>query len=150
MRRNALNRVDQIGQPLEREILALHRNDDAVRCAKTIQRQQRQRGRAVDQNELVLIVHRSQRVLQPCFAMIQIDELYFGTRQFAVGAENVVAAVFSMLARGPHSAMPSSTWYTRGRKRALVDSAPHRAIALRIQIDQQYALTMRCDSRRPD
>ena len=47
------DRVDQIGQAFEREVLALHRHDDAMRGAETVEREQTERRRAIDQDEVV-------------------------------------------------------------------------------------------------
>ena len=57
-----LDRVDEVRQPFEREVLALHRDHHAVRGAQAVERQQRQCRRAVDQHEIVVAYDRRQRI----------------------------------------------------------------------------------------
>jgi hypothetical protein len=49
-----LDGVDQVRQAFEREVLALHRHDHAVRRAQAVEGEQAQRRRAVDQHEVVV------------------------------------------------------------------------------------------------
>ena len=53
-----LDGVDQIGQALQGKVLALHRHNHAVRTAQTIEREHGERGRAIDQDEIVLSADR--------------------------------------------------------------------------------------------
>ena len=53
-----------------------------------------------------------------------------------------------MLPRAPYIGHSEQHLINRGGKRALVDSTSHRAVALRVEIDQQYALAMRRNSGR--
>src|SRR5690606_38830249 len=54
---DALDSIYQVGQTLERKVLALHGNDDAMRRSESIERQQGKRRRAINQNEIVLVHH---------------------------------------------------------------------------------------------
>ena len=54
MRAHLLHRLHEIGQSFERVVLALHRDQHRVGRAQAVQRQQRQRRRAVEQDEVVV------------------------------------------------------------------------------------------------
>ena len=49
-----LDRLQHVGEPLERVVLALERDDDALRRDEPVQREEPERGRAVDDDVLVL------------------------------------------------------------------------------------------------
>ena len=87
---------------------------------------------------------RGKRRLQARFAVLHIDHFDFGAGQFAVGRHHVVVAAGRTLTRDlPMSASPEQHVVDRARQRALVDAAAHGRVALRIEIDQQYALLRR-------
>ncbi|MNX70563.1 hypothetical protein D3C86_1018250 [compost metagenome] len=75
---DALDGVDQIGKPFQREILALHRDDHTVGRGKAVKRQQRQRGRTIDQHEVVLAGDGVERGLQLAFALIHLHQVDLG------------------------------------------------------------------------
>jgi hypothetical protein len=104
-----LDRVDQVGQAFERVVLALHRDDHAVRRAQAVQGQHRQRRRAVDQDEIVVGIDLGQRVLQAALAVVQLHHLDFGAGQLAIRGQHVEAPASRWRASGT-SASPSSTW----------------------------------------
>ena len=54
VRAHFLHRLHEIGQPLERVVLALHRNQHRVGRAQAVQREQRQRRRTIEQDEIVI------------------------------------------------------------------------------------------------
>ena len=87
-----LDGVDQIGQPLQRKILALHRHNHAVGTAQTVQGEHGQARRAIDQHEVVFMRHSGHSSLDALFAPLHIDQLDLGTRQIAVRTQNIVAA----------------------------------------------------------
>ena len=104
IRVNLLDRVDQIGQAFEREILALHRDDHAVGGAQTVQREQRQSRRAIDEDEIVFGFDFRQRLAQHAFAVFHADQFNLGARQFAVGRQDVVA---DRICTSPRFELPS-------------------------------------------
>ena len=55
--RTLRDRLHQVGQAFQRVVLALHRDQHAVGGAQAVQRQQRQRRRAVEQDEVVVGRH---------------------------------------------------------------------------------------------
>ncbi|MNE90186.1 hypothetical protein D3C80_1876740 [compost metagenome] len=70
-----------------------------MRRAQPVQRQQRQRRRAVDQHEVVLAVDFIDGLLEPALAVIEFDQFDFRTGQLAVGRQHVVPAGLGFLAR---------------------------------------------------
>ena len=59
-----LDGADQRRQPLERVVLALHRDEHALRGDQRVQREHVQRRRAVDEDDFVLVVDGLERVAQ--------------------------------------------------------------------------------------
>ena len=140
-----LDRVDQVGQPFEREVLALHRHDDAMGGTQAVEREQAERGRAIDQDEVVFGADRSQCRAQTLLATIEADHFDFGTGQFAVGAQDVVAAARRLQLLGfdtrfGHGCRLEQHVIHRQLQLALVDPGPHGRVALRIEIDHEHAL----------
>ena len=56
-----LDRVQQLGQALERVVLALDRHEHAVGRRERVHGQRPQRGRAVDEDEVVAVPRRRER-----------------------------------------------------------------------------------------
>src|SRR5580698_4157769 len=90
VRVHLLDRVDEVRQPLQREVFALHGYDDAIRRAQAVERQQRQSRRAIDQDEIVVIRDFRQRVAQYPFTTFHAHQFDLGTRQLAVRGKHVV------------------------------------------------------------
>ena len=127
-------------RPSEREVFALHRHDHAMGAAQAVEREQAQRGRAVDQHEVVVGGHSGQCTAQAFVAMFQFHQLHFGAGQFAVGAHHVVAARLRTAARFGDAGRLQQHVIHREFEGALVHARAHRGIALRVQVDHQHAL----------
>ena len=134
------NGVDQIGQAFQRKVFTLHGHDHAMRCAQAVEREQRQRRRAVNQDEVVVVLDLGQRQLQALFAAVLGDQFHFGASQFAVGTEHVIAALLGRASCFLDAAFLQQYVVHAGVQIALVEVGSHGGIALRIQIDQQHAL----------
>ena len=63
-RLDLLDGADQRRQPFERVVLALHRDQHALRRDQRVQREHVQRRRAVDEDDFVLVVDGLERVAQ--------------------------------------------------------------------------------------
>ena len=135
-----LDGVDQIRQAFQCVVLALHRNDDAVGSAQPVQGQHGEAGRAVDEDEVVFILHRRECVLEALLAVFQLDQINLGTGQFAVGGEQIVAGNIGAHPRGGHILMPDQHLVHGMGHRTLVYARAHGGIALGIEVDQQHAL----------
>ena len=68
-------RRHQVGQPLERVIFALHRDQNAVGGAEGVQREQLERGRAVDENVVVAVAQECETLLQAIFPLFDPNQL---------------------------------------------------------------------------
>ncbi|CAN4028075.1 RNA polymerase sigma factor sigM, partial [Dysosmobacter welbionis] len=88
------HRVHQVTEALQSVVFALHRHQDGVRGAEGVQRQQFQRGGAVDEQEVVAIFYLVQRVPQKEFPALHADQFDPGAGQRLVGGENI--AVFGV------------------------------------------------------
>ena len=99
VRVHLLDRVDQVREPFESEVLALHRHDDAVRARQAVQGQQAEAGRTVDEHEVVVGGGGGKRAAQALVAPLEPDQLHLGAGELAVRADDVVAALGARLAR---------------------------------------------------
>ena len=132
--------VDQVGQSFQGKVFALHRNDHAVCGAQTIECEQAQSRRAINQNEVVIGIHRGEGRFQTDFAPFLVDQLHLCTGQFAVGSQHVVSACITRNACLGHTGfLQQHVVHTVGEL-ALVHVRAHRCVALRIHIHQQHAL----------
>jgi hypothetical protein len=83
--------VQQQRDAAQAEELALQRDEHAVRDGQRVDRQQAQRGLAVDQDEVVLLADRAQHPGQRHLAGDLVDQLDLGGRQVDVGGQQVQA-----------------------------------------------------------
>jgi len=97
-------RPHQVGESLERVVLALHRDDHGVGRGEAVHGEHVERRRAVDEHVVVVVEHGGERFAQTVLAAIDRDELDLGAGERAVGADDVVAAS----ARHARLAMPYS------------------------------------------
>ena len=79
----------QLAQSLERVILALERNQKAVRCAQAVERQQAERRRAVDEHIIVFVLDLVEHELEPRLAVIHCDQIELCTRKIDVCADDI-------------------------------------------------------------
>ena len=84
-----LDRVEQRAQAFQRVVLALHRHDDRVGRGQRVERQQRQRRRAVDEDEVVVVAQRLQRALEPLLAAFLVHQLDLDRGQVDVARQQV-------------------------------------------------------------
>src|SRR5690606_40319810 len=69
-----LDGIHQVGKPFQGEVLALHGDDDPGRSRQAVERQQRERWRAVDEYEIVLMPHAVDRELQTGFPIVHLHK----------------------------------------------------------------------------
>jgi len=87
-----LDRVNKIGKPLERVVLALHRDHHRIGRHQSVQGEYVQGRRAVEQDEFVLPGDRLEGAFQARFAVLEVDQLYFSAGKVAVGGNQIVPA----------------------------------------------------------
>ena len=84
---DAAHRADEIGEPFEREVLAVQRNQHGVGGDERVERQQAERRRAVDEDVVEVVAHRREQRAQPFFARGERDQFDFGAGEIAVGGD---------------------------------------------------------------
>jgi hypothetical protein len=135
-----LDGVDQIGQAFERKVFALHGHDDAVRAAQAVEREHGQRRRAIDEHEVVVGLHFGQGRLEALLAPLDVYQLHLGAGQFAVGSQQLVAALFCRHRRLAHRGRFQQHVVHRELELALVHARAHGGIALRVEVDHEHTL----------
>ena len=78
---------------VQRIVLALHRDEHTVAGAQAVEGEQIQTGRAVDKDEVVVLLHLSQRLAQTPFTAGQVDHFQAGAGQTGVGADDIGAVL---------------------------------------------------------
>ena len=66
---HAAHRADEIGEPFEREVLAVQRNQHGVGGDERVEREQAERRRAVDEDVVEVVAQRREQRAQPLFAL---------------------------------------------------------------------------------
>jgi hypothetical protein len=79
----------QIGQALQRKILALHRDQNRIGGAKTVQGEHFQRWGAIDEDDIILVFYGVQRFLQPVFPVVGTDQLHGRTGKVCRGGQDI-------------------------------------------------------------
>jgi hypothetical protein len=86
---NALNCIHQFGDAFKGEEFTLDRYEDGIRGDKGIQGKEIQRGRAIDQDEVVLFTEWCDFLLQAKFPPIRVHKLKIGAYQVLVARYEV-------------------------------------------------------------
>ena len=81
--------IHQFRKPLQRIILALNGDQHRIAGAKTVDSQQIQRGRAVNEQIIAQRYQRCQDAAQAVFAPAQLHQLHHSTCQLRVGSNQV-------------------------------------------------------------
>ncbi len=131
---------DQIGQPLQRVIFALHRDQHRLRRRKGVDGQQIQGRRTIQQHEIVVVGHLRQRDFQPQVALLQIHQVDFRASEFAIGRNEVEMAGFRTHPCVAHADLVEQDLVNRRQRGALLDACAHGRVALRVEVGEQHAL----------
>ncbi len=133
-----LDRVHQVAQAFEREVLALHRHHHAMGAGQAVEGEQAEAGRAVDEDEVVGFVDRGEGAAKAPVAALDADQLHLRAGELAVGADNVVAALRARPLRLVDRGAFQQDVVDAGIEGALVDPRAHGGIALGIEVDHQH------------
>ena len=82
---NQAERVEELDEPLEREVLGLDGNDHAVGGGEGVDRHRPQRRRAVEQRQLEALAHGPERVAQPALGALDPGQLDRGAGEVTAG-----------------------------------------------------------------
>ena len=86
------DRIHEIGEPLERVVLALHRDHHRIGCDQSIHREHIERRGTVEQDEFVLAGDRFERAFQARLAVLEVDQFHLRAGKVAVGGNQIVPA----------------------------------------------------------
>jgi DNA-binding winged helix-turn-helix (wHTH) protein len=105
MVRDQANRREQLAEPLEGEVLALDGYQRRVGCGQRIEREQAERGRAVDQDVVELTSNRVEQAAEATLPLLDRRELHLGTGEgdrrgnegqpFDLGVDDILTVPFS-------------------------------------------------------
>ena len=133
-RPDELDRVEQLGEPLERVVLALHRDEDAVGGRERVDRQRAERRRAVDEDEGVALARRRERVAEEGLAVLAAGELDRGAGEVGSRRDEVEVGkpgrVHELLERRAVEEVVG-----RGAVRPLAE--PRGRVRLRVEVDDE-------------
>ena len=130
--------VDQGGEPLQRVIFALHGHQHGVGGGHGVHGQHVERGRAVDEDVVVFVPHRGQRIAQADLAGEKLHQTDFGRGHVGVGGDQVIAPGGFGDDHFADGGILDQQLIGGALDVILVDTAAHGGIALRIQIDHQH------------
>ncbi len=109
-------------------------------ATSALTRQHVQRRRAVDDDEVVAVAHRRQRIAQPRFAALaRHQQPHFGRGQVLVGGQQPERAVDHRDDGLLGGAFAQQHFAAAQLHAGLFHAAAHGGIALRVQVDQQHA-----------
>jgi hypothetical protein len=130
-----LDRFEQAGQTFERVVLALQRDDHGVCRRQGVECEQPERGRAVDQHDLVGVADLGERALEPALAIDRGHELDLGAVEIATRRDQMQITQLGGARHRFHDAMPAQrVIYVRlGAARAVCAGR----VGLGVEVDQQ-------------
>ena len=97
---NEVHGVQQLAESLERVVLALQRNQQRIGCREHVERDESERGRAVDEDEVVVVANGVDRAPHAMLALRRVDELHLRAREIGSGREHVEVAELDLANAG--------------------------------------------------
>ena len=89
---HAAHRADEIGEPFEREVLAVQRNQHGVGGDERVERQQAERRRAVDEDVVEVVAQRARAASRSRSSRCgERDQFDFGAGEVAIGGNQLQA-----------------------------------------------------------
>ena len=132
---------DQVAQALQGIVLTLDGHQDRVGGAQAVQGEKLQRGRAVDENEVIVIGHLGQSFLQEKLPIGHPDHFHGGTGQRFVGREHMgVGGLHDGLL---HRGTADEHIVDGGEHCSLVYAEARGGIALGVKVADQHTSTGR-------
>jgi hypothetical protein len=131
-----LERVEQAGEALEREVLGLHRDDHAVGGDQRVDGQRPERGRAVEQRVGEAVADRRERVAQPPLGARLLRQLDGRAGQIGVRGQQLEALDLRR-AHGVRRVGAAREDVVDARLAELGRPQPDRRVGLRVDVDEQ-------------
>ena len=132
-----LDRVEQLPQAFEREVLGLDRDQHGVRRRERVERQEAQARRAVDDDEVVGAARARERLLQHALALVEVDHLDLRADQVDVARHHVQKRHLGLERGLLDGHLPGEHLVDAAGDGPLVDAERRRAVRLRVGVDQQ-------------
>jgi hypothetical protein len=132
-----LDRPEQLGEPLERVVLGLHRDERLAGGGQPIHGEQSERRRAVDEHELVGAEGAVQGVAQDGLALGHAGELNLGAGEVGAGGRDAQVVDRRRQRHVGQRDAPAQHAVHRQRGRIGGDAQSAARVALRVEIDEQ-------------
>ena len=131
--------VEQRREPLERVVLALHRDQHAVGGDEGVHGEHVERRRTVDEDDVEGLALGLQRLAQLDLpADRQSEQAHFRGGEILIGRQQHEVALRHRDERGRELGLPEQHFAGAALQLHLVDAATHGGVALRIQVDEEY------------
>ncbi len=144
---DAIDRRHEVGQPLEREVLALERHQHPRRRGERVERQQAERGRAVEDHVGVALDVGAERVAEARAAIGGVDELELGGDEVLRRGDDVEQRDRRATDDVRHRGLPDEHVVDRALHRLPAHADAARGVALRVAVDEQRPLLCRGEAR---
>ena len=126
----------EVGNALERVIFALHRDKHAVGRDERVDRQQLERRRTVNEDEVVIVLHRGERSFHDVFPLLGAHELHGAAGEIHICRQHV--AVFRAADAVGGGCAVHQHVVAVGR-RGFVHAHAGGAVALWVAVDEEHA-----------
>ena len=130
--------VEELAESFEGEIFALDRDDDRVGSCEGIDRDKTQRGTAVDDDEVVVVLDGVERTLDEILPVLFIDQFHLGTDKVDASGEDSEVGGVGFDEAVVDVGMPEETLVGALFQIVSVDSKTGGGIGLRVGIDKQH------------
>ena len=134
-----LDRVEQLREPFERQVFALHGNQHRVGGREDVDGGVSQRGRAVDEHVVVVVAHLRENPLDDVVALFHFRK--FGVGRHQIDARRQQPQPFDVLAAKDH--LRGAACAGDAFVDALgidVEAQARRGVGLRVGVEQQHLL----------
>ena len=133
-----VQRVLELDEPAHGEVLALHGDDHLVRRRQRVDRQQPETRGRVDQDEVVVLADRRERLLQRAFAADHGRHRDLRACEVDAGAGDVHLAALDDVA---HGGLVDEDVVHRQVQGVRIDALRHRQVALGVHVDAQHPVS---------
>ena len=131
-----LNGIHQGADAFQCIIFALNRNQNSIRRGHCVQCQQAKTRRTIDENEIIILPNRSQKLLQVVFPLIRANQFHFCSRQLNIRSKELQFFNHCILQAVFHGG-PAHQGVVNGISALQCTTKPAGRVPLRIQVDHQ-------------
>ena len=132
-----VDRLHQLAQPFERVVLGLHRHEHAVGGGERVHGQRPERGRAVEEDEVVLRRPGRERLLEVALAVLALRELDDRAGELGLRGHEIEVREGRVLRQlGERRAVEQVV----ARRAVRAHAEPRGRVRLRVEVDDERAL----------